>query len=366
MNNKAKTIFADFVSQLMSCPRNFEIWKLRVVKDFLESRNAINKKEIKAYISTLGTSGYHSASEVEGLLLGLMPTGKQASEKTKQKADVSMPSSQGLSKELKESVLAFEQWLVREQEFSPNTARSYTHSASHYLSIFPSLTQKDVVTYRQYLLSTGLSHKTINLRMSGLVSYGKFVGRKIEVKRLRCLRALECNNVPSEEEMKRYLEKVKEISRFWYLVSRCLSTTGLRVHELLKITYRDVINGSVILVGKGGKPRRVFFQHKFVDEISEYLRINNISEDDKVCPKTARGVAQQMRTYSVKAGLDGSKFHPHAFRHYFAKQYLKMNPSDIVGLQNLLGHSSIETTSIYLQRSYEEQLRDYHKNVLWE
>ena len=166
--------------------------------------------------------------------------------------------------------------------------------------------------------------------------------------------------------MTRYLDYVKGKNLYWYLVSRCLSTTGLRVHELLKVTYRDILNGSVILIGKGSKQRRIFFQRRFIEEIKEYLEARSVLLDERFCPKTTRGVAQQINLYSKQAHLDPTKFHPHAFRHYFAKQYLRSNPSDIIGLQNLLGHSSIETTSIYLQRSYEEQLSDYHNNVIWQ
>jgi site-specific recombinase XerD len=56
--------------------------------------------------------------------------------------------------------------------------------------------------------------------------------------------------------------------------------------------------------------------------------------------------------------------HAHAFRHFFAKMFLKKT-KDIIQLADLLGHGSVDTTRIYLQKSYDEQQRDFNKNVTW-
>ncbi len=366
MTNKAKILLAEYVMDFVR-PANLrfaEMWKISTIKSFLESGLPVNKRGIKTYISRLGTECRVSPSDAESILLELINI--RASRKPEVHSRTVAQITMKPLAVAEQSLTAFYHWLIQQQEFSANTARSYTHSAKQYLQMFSTITSKDVIAYKQYLLSTTLSRKTINIRLSGVVAYGKFLGKKIEVKRLRVPRAYECNNIPTENEMDIFLSKVKEINHYWYLVSRCLSTTGLRVHELLKITYQDILNSNVVLIGKGGKPRRVFFQSKFIDEIKDYISSKSLLLEERFCTKTPRGIAQQLHNYSAKAGLDVAKFHPHAFRHYFAKQYLKKNPSDIIGLQNLLGHSSIETTSIYLQRSYEEQLEDYHKNVTWE
>lgn len=368
MTNKAKILLAEYTRKFIR-PANLrfaEMWKLQTVEAFLCSGLPINKKGIKAYISTLGTTSRVSPVDAEGVLLELIKIQNTKNEETVlQPAKSKTPTASALTESAEQSLTDFNKWLTLQQEFSVNTARSYTHSARQYLSIYSSVSQKEVVAYKKHLLSTGLSLKTINIKISGVASYGKFLGKKIEVKRLRVPRAFECNNVPSEEEMAIFLEKTKEINRYWYLVARCLSTTGLRVHELQKLIYQDILDGHAVLIGKGGKLRRVFFQSQFIDEIKEYLKDKNLIPAERFCTKTTRGIAQQIHIYSAKAGLDVTKFHPHAFRHYFAKQYLKSNPTDIIGLQNLLGHSSIETTAIYLQRSYEEQLNDFQKNVTW-
>ena len=63
-------------------------------------------------------------------------------------------------------------------------------------------------------------------------------------------------------------------------------------------------------------------------------------------------------------GIDSRKMHAHAFRHFFAKMFLKKN-KDVIQLADLLGHGSVDTTRIYLQKSYDEQKRDFNRNVTW-
>lgn len=79
---------------------------------------------------------------------------------------------------------------------------------------------------------------------------------------------------------------------------------------------------------------------------------------------SSRGVATMIKDYGAKAGIRKEVLHPHAFRHFFAKQYLK-NSKDIAQLSMLLGHARLDTTSIYLQKSYEEQKRDFDRHVTW-
>lgn len=63
-----------------------------------------------------------------------------------------------------------------------------------------------------------------------------------------------------------------------------------------------------------------------------------------------------MNRIGVKYGLPKEVLHPHAFRHYFALEFLKNN-GDIALLSDVLGHRSIDMTRIYLRRS-QEQLKD--------
>ena len=79
---------------------------------------------------------------------------------------------------------------------------------------------------------------------------------------------------------------------------------------------------------------------------------------------TTRGIAQQLKNYAIKYGLNEKVVYPHSFRHRFAKNFLeKFN--DISLLADLMGHESIETTRIYLRRSSAEQQEIVDKVITW-
>jgi site-specific recombinase XerD len=71
-----------------------------------------------------------------------------------------------------------------------------------------------------------------------------------------------------------------------------------------------------------------------------------------------------LQTIGEKCGVAIEKMHPHAFRHFFAKMYLKKT-KDVVALSEILGHGSVDITRIYLQKSYDEQKREIDRVVNW-
>ena len=102
-------------------------------------------------------------------------------------------------------------------------------------------------------------------------------------------------------------------------------------------------------------------------EVRKYSTANNKTghfANGRYGPITSRGLYINMQEWGRKCGIDKSKMHPHAFRHFFAKMYLKKN-KDVVQLAEFLGHGSIDTTRIYLQKSYDEQKREFNRSVTW-
>lgn len=75
---------------------------------------------------------------------------------------------------------------------------------------------------------------------------------------------------------------------------------------------------------------------------------------------STRGLAQLIRNWAKKYGIRKEVAHPHAFRHLYAIQFLHQN-QNIALLADLMGHSSVSTTSIYLRLSKEEQIRQFNE-----
>ncbi len=155
----------------------------------------------------------------------------------------------------------------------------------------------------------------------------------------------------------------------WYFVVWYLAATGARVSELIQIKVEHVQLGFFDLYTKGGKLRRLYIPKKLRTETLQWLEGHSISSGFLFLNRfgeriSTRGVAQQLKNYAEKYGLDTKVVYPHSFRHLYAKNFLdKLN--DIALLADLMGHESIETTRIYLRRTASEQQALVDRIVTW-
>lgn len=141
------------------------------------------------------------------------------------------------------------------------------------------------------------------------------------------------------------------------LVMELLYATGLRVSELvnIKVANIDQKNRTIKVLGKGSKERIVIFNNHtkeamdiylregyktFNKEGSQYLILNKYG--NKLSERYVRNIVDK---FVRKAGLN-IKIGPHALRHTFATDMLE-NGSDLMTVKELLGHESLNTTSIY-------------------
>ena len=123
---------------------------------------------------------------------------------------------------------------------------------------------------------------------------------------------------------------------------------GVRVNELLTITPRDIEpNNKVINItkAKGGKQRRVHIDAETLKMFSEYVSALNPTDDQPIFALKQRQVRNIVKRYGSVIGKD---VHPHTFRHSYAIHCVR-NGWDIRRLQQLLGHSSLNVTAVYLK-----------------
>ena len=177
-------------------------------------------------------------------------------------------------------------------------------------------------------------------------------------------------NVISDADYKFFKVKLKADGYDeWYFIVWFMAATGARVSELLHIKAEHIKVGYLDLYSKGGKIRRLYIPknlrtetEKWLKEkglISGYLFLNRFGQRI-----TTRGIAQQLKHFAEKYGLNRDVVYPHSFRHRFAKNFLDRF-NDIALLADLMGHESIETTRIYLTRSSEEQQKLIDRLVKW-
>ena len=142
-----------------------------------------------------------------------------------------------------------------------------------------------------------------------------------------------------------------------YCMLMILLSCGLRVSELVSLNVTDVYEDHLRVIGKGNKERVVFFGDGCREAIDDYLVVRNndkVAEKDKDalfisqknCRFGVRGVQQMVEKKLMQAGLDPTRYSPPKLRHTAATLMLK-NGVDTRALQEVLGHSNLNTTQIY-------------------
>jgi integrase/recombinase XerD len=146
-----------------------------------------------------------------------------------------------------------------------------------------------------------------------------------------------------------------------------LFTTGLRVNELVSVRVAevDVERRTIRVRGKGAKERIVYFPEFVQPVLAEYMKTINSewlfpSETSSHIHYTT--VERVLKRLKKKAGID-KRVTPHTLRHSFATLSLAAG-LDIREIQELLGHSSLNTTQIYTHVSRERLKTDYES--MWE
>lgn len=368
MDEQRKQILINYISYLYTTGKSYDsIGKhIKSVTDFLEKAESMDRRGYLSYkrknADVMVRHPFMCSSICD--LLSYLKIGLRSREK-----DVKpLEKLSAISEKNKRLLNDFIVCLTDNHDYSPHTVDLYYTSMKKFFEYVNEVNMDNCRRFIKMLEEEKFAPATIRLRITAIERFSKWIKKPIELKRPKIKRRLDVNNVPTEEEYNRLLEFLKgKSNRDYYFFVKVLGTTGARLSEFLQFTWEDIIAGEVTLKGKGNKYRRFFFQKQLQQEVKAYVKENcktGLLAVGKFGPITQRGLAQSMKAWGDHCHIDSKKMHPHAFRHFFAKMFLKKN-KDIIQLADLLGHGSVDTTRIYLQKSYEEQKRDFNKNVTW-
>jgi len=251
--------------------------------------------------------------------------------------------------------------------FSRETFKAYTRHNANFIKYInkplDAIIEDDLKGYLAYLISDKkLSSSSVALvRSSLLFFYNQVLGKAFgNIKTPKIQR-----NPPeilSKEEVKSLIDVCfNEKSR---LLVQLLYSSGLRVSECLKLRFQDVDfkeNVCVVKQGKGKKDRVTLLSINFADKLKVYLEregINNglIFHNRDGAALSARNVQKIVSNAAKRAGINKAVT-PHKLRHSFATHLLDSGVSIRI-IQELLGHSNLQTTQIYTRVS-----RDLIRNV---
>ena len=135
------------------------------------------------------------------------------------------------------------------------------------------------------------------------------------------------------------------------LILQTICGTGIRISELKHITVEAVKQGQATVACKG-KTRIIFIVAKLKKQLLRYAQSNRISTGAIFVTSSGKDISRcniwrDMKSLCRYAGVSPNKVFPHNLRHLFARIFYNLE-KDIVKLADILGHSSINTTRIYI------------------
>lgn len=259
------------------------------------------------------------------------------------------------------TIWQFRDYLI-ENEKSEATVKKYLHEVEalkNYLAGEP-VRKSKLLDYRQQLHDKNQA-ATVNVKLSAINSYLQYYHMsECTVKLLRIQKNAFVNEEKelTEQEYRRLLEAAEghKKYRLYYLILTICST-GIRVSEVRFITAEAVEKGRAEICMKG-KNRIVILPKKLVQKLKTFMKERGIVSGPVFRTRSGRAmdrsnICHEMKRLGERTGICRKKVHPHSLRHLFARQYYSVH-KNIAHLADVLGHSSIETTRIYVAVSASE------------
>ncbi len=263
------------------------------------------------------------------------------------------------------AVQSFKKYL-REEEKSANTIEKYLRDVRAFTEYLggAEVTKEAVIAYKSKLLAENYAVRSINSMLASLNSLFAFLGwTDCRVKSIKLQRQIYC---PEEKELTKaeYMRLVNTAKQKGNerlnLILQTICGTGIRVSELQYITVEAVKNGEAIVSLKG-KTRSVFIVKELQKKLLRYTAEQGIQSGFIFVTKTGKPMSRtniwrEMKGLCKQADVNPQKVFPHNLRHLFARVFYGIE-KDIAKLADILGHSSINTTRIYIISTGNEHRR---------
>ena len=254
---------------------------------------------------------------------------------------------------------------LSESEKSEATVRKYLHDLRHFAE-YAAGRKLDKALILDYKSALGQDYavRSANSMIAALNSFLRFTGlHKLCVKQYKLQNEAYCSE---EKELTRgeYKALVKAANEKknarLSLVVQTICATGIRVSELKSITVEAVKRGEAVVSCKG-KTRKIFIVKALRKRLISYAEEQGIASGVLFVTRSGKpldrsNIWRQMKDLCSQAGVLPQKVFPHNLRHLFARTFYGIE-KDIAKLADILGHSNINTTRIYIVTSGAEHQR---------
>lgn len=257
----------------------------------------------------------------------------------------------------------FRDYLTQEEK-SAATVEKYLRDTRAFFAFTgeKEVTKEQVLAWKELLVEKGYAVRSINSMLASLNSLLSFLGLdNCKVKSLKTQRQTYCAEEKqlTKEEYMRLLNAAKDQPQL-RMVMETICGTGIRVSELQYFTVEAVEKGQVEIHCKG-KIRTILIPGKLRKLLQKYIKRNSVRNGAVFITRSGRplnrsNIWARMKRLCGKAGVEASKVFPHNLRKLFARAFYRLE-KDIAKLADILGHSSIGTTRIYIMTTGSEHRR---------
>ena len=259
---------------------------------------------------------------------------------------------------------------LRADERAPGTREKYLRALRAFLVWLDGrpITKELVHQWKEELQARGYAPVTVNSMLSALNGLFRFLGwEECRVKFLKVQRRLfrEERRDLNRSEYNRLLEAAQTLGRDRLaLLMETICGTGIRVSEVRYITVEAARDGKTEIALKG-KNRTILLPGKLCRKLLKYAKGQKIASGEIFLTRSGKALSRrqiwaEMKRLCRHTGVEPSKVFPHNLRHLFATAFYRAC-KDIAHLADLLGHSSVETTRIYLISSGAEHARQLER-----
>ena len=252
-------------------------------------------------------------------------------------------------------IAGFREHLILEER-SVATIQKYIRDVKAFMAYAQNsaITKETVIAYKKYL-QENYAVRSANSMLASINSFFSLFGwNDLKVKSLKLQQQIYC---PEEKELTKaeYTRLCKAAQRRHNerlnLILQTICGTGIRVSELQFITVEAAKCGEAVVRCKG-KTRAVFIVRELRQKLLRYAAEQNIQSGMIFVTRTGKHISRtniwrEMKALCIEADVNPQKVFPHNLRHLFARVFYGIE-KDIAKLADILGHSSINTTRIYI------------------
>ena len=262
------------------------------------------------------------------------------------------------------AIKAFEKHLM-DDEKSENTVAKYLHDLYYFLNFTQDKPiDKSMMLDYKVLLGEQYAPASANSMIAAVNAFLRFMGwMDCCIKQFKVQKKVFCSEEKelTKAEYIRLVNAAKEKgNERLNLILQTICGTGIRVSELQYITVDAVRKGEAVVSCKN-KTRTVFIVRELQKKLLNYIKSKGISSGCIFITKSGKPMSRcniwrEMKALCEQAGVSPDKVFPHNLRHLFARTFYGIE-KDIAKLADILGHSNINTTRIYIITTGAEHKR---------